>query len=94
MFLLKIDYQRGQIIQIWISGPGLLDHIQTSIGGGGDSFGQGFSGIFGRQVLKGILAISLSFEELDVISFLERSLVARGECLQSYWGELDGHIRK
>jgi len=32
-----------------LAGPGLLDHIHTSIGGGSDPFGQGFSGIFGRQ---------------------------------------------
>merc|ERR1712038_338095 len=39
-----LNFNLGQL-----SGPGLVDHIQTSIGGGGDSFGQGFSGIFGRQ---------------------------------------------
>merc|ERR1712088_1205567 len=34
-----------------LAGPGLLDHLHTSIGRGSDpfSFGHGFSGIFGRQ---------------------------------------------
>jgi len=39
-----LNFNLGQL-----SGPGLLDHIQTSIGGSVDPFGQGFSGIFGRQ---------------------------------------------
>ena len=33
-----------------LAGPGLLDHIHSSIGGGSDPFGQSFSGFFGRQV--------------------------------------------
>jgi len=32
-----------------LAGPGLLDHIHSSIGGGSDPFGQSFSGFFGRQ---------------------------------------------
>merc|ERR1711970_1319417 len=39
-----LNFNLGQL-----SGPGLLDHIQTSISGASDPFGQGLSGIFGRQ---------------------------------------------
>ena len=51
---------------IWIcklAGPGLLDHIHSSIGGGSDPFGQSFSGFFGRQVsdFSPVFSIKYSF---------------------------------
>ena len=62
VFLISVNHISAFHISFWWSfltfpkidlpGPGLLDHLHTSIGRGGDpfSFGHGFSGFFGRQV--------------------------------------------